>query len=48
MSKNAHARLPGLSLYLCEQTRQVRRGRGHVFVGELANIDRSYVRSILR
>lgn len=48
MSMNADARLPGFSLFLCEKIGQIRRAIGPVFLGDVANIYRSYVRSVLR
>jgi uncharacterized protein YecT (DUF1311 family) len=44
MSHDADDRLPGLSLFLCEQANEVPRGLGHIFMGDLAKIYRSCVR----
>ena len=44
MSHHADERLPGLSLFLCEQANEVPLGRGRVFIGDLAKIYRSGAR----
>ena len=44
MSTHADERLPGLSLFLCEQASQIPRGIERFFMGDIGKIYRSCVR----
>ena len=48
MSHIAIARVPGLALFLGEQTIETRPALKRIFMGELANLDRSGLRFVLR
>lgn len=44
MTHHTNERLPGLSLSLCEQTNEIHRGTGRIFMADLAKIYRNGVR----